>query len=387
MPIVLFDNKDRKQFFPLAATKAIAGLRMGVLTIQERWKLVTGQKVYIHTENYLMPLYETIPLEEHIWIDSTVQITDELLLDIQNLQLNEAIVDEKGLVAGKSNQPANVFDINNTLHWFAVKTKQVQVKRLEHAHQIFQWNDGFIRADFALLTTNRTSQPLPLSNQVINPDQVFLEEGVTMECCTLNASSGPIYIGKNASLMEGCLIRGPFVLGENSLLKMGSKIYGATTLGPNCVGGGEIKNVVMQGNSNKAHDGYLGDSVIGEWCNFGAGSSNSNIKNTGGEVHIWNFAANGYIEAGQKCGLLMGDYSRSAINSCINTGSVIGVCCNVFEAGLVPKFINHFSWGVKDKYLFEKALIDIANWKKMKHQALGDTEIEVLKYIFDEIGE
>ena len=167
---------------------------------------------------------------------------------------------------------------------------------------------------------------------------------------------------------------------------MGSKIYGATTFGPNCLGGGEIKNIVMQGNSNKAHDGYLGDSVIGEWCNFGAGTSNSNVKNTGGTVRQWNEGVNEFIDAGQKCGLIMGDYSRVAINSRINTGSVIGVSCNVFGTGLLPKVIKDFSWGLKDKYIFEKAVADINNWKKMKHQHLSQEEIEVLRYIFGAIA-
>jgi hypothetical protein len=164
---------------------------------------------------------------------------------------------------------------------------------------------------------------------------------------------------------------------------MGSKIYGATTIGPNCVGGGEIKNVLFLGNSNKVHDGYLGDSVIGEWCNFGAGTSNSNVKNTGGGVKIWNEAEGDFINAGQKCGLIMGDYSRAAINSSINTGSVIGVCCNVFGEGLLPKHLPNFSWGISNKYLFDKALLDIGNWKAMKHKQLSKEEIEMLKHIFE----
>ena len=163
---------------------------------------------------------------------------------------------------------------------------------------------------------------------------------------------------------------------------MGSKVYGATTLGPNCVGGGEIKNVVMLGNSNKAHDGYLGDSVIGEWCNFGAGSSNSNVKNTGGNVHLWNEGLNTFVDAGQKCGVIMGDYSRAAINSSINTGSVIGICCNVFGEGLLPKVIKDFSWGLKDNYIFEKALSDIGNWKKMKHQVVSSEEVAILDRLY-----
>ncbi len=386
MSVILFDNKYRKHFFPLTTTRAIAGLRMGIFTIKERWEKLTNEDVYIHTTPYLMPLYEPIPASEQLWVDSTVIITDELLALIKSLQPNQAIADAQGLIAGRSAEAAATFDVNNTLQWFE-ETMQYTAKRLEYPHQIFQMNEAFIQFDYTLVTANRTSQPISATNNVVNSSNIFLEQGVSMEFCTLNASAGPIYMGTNATIMEGCLIRGSFALGNNSLLKMGSKIYGATTFGPNCVGGGEIKNIVMQGNSNKAHDGYLGDSVIGEWCNFGAGTSNSNVKNTGGTVHLWNDGANDFIYAGQKCGLIMGDYSRVAINSRINTGSVIGVCCNVFGTGLLPKVIKDFSWGLTNKYIFEKAVADINNWKKMKHQHLSQEEIEVLRYIFGAIAE
>ena len=382
MSILLFDNKNRARLNPLVKTRAVASLRMGILTIKERWERVMGQKAFIHTEDYLMPLYETIGREEHTWIDSSVIISEELLMAIRNLKPNEAIVDDEGLIAGKSSEPSASFDIDNTSLWFDKKIEG-KVKRLEYPHQLFLWNDAFIKNDFGLVTANRTSQSISSTNNIINPANIFLEEGVSMEYCMLNASTGPIYLGRNTTLMEGCMVRGAFALGDNSLLKMGSKIYGATTLGPNCVGGGEIKNILMQGNSNKAHDGYLGDSVIGEWCNFGAGSSNSNVKNTGGSVHLWNEADNGFMDAGQKCGLIMGDYSRAAINSCINTGSVIGVCCNVFGAGLLPKVLKDFSWGLADRYIFEKALSDINNWMKMKHQEASQEKVDVLRHIFE----
>ncbi len=385
MAIVLFDNRNRKSFFPLTATRAIAGLRMGIFTIKERWEKITGEDVFVHTVEYLKQLYENIPEGEHIWIDSTVIVSDELLLAINELKLNEALMDKQGLIAGKTNQSPIFFDSLNNLNGFE-SLKGIEVKRLEVPQQIFQWNNQFLKSDFKLITANRVSEPISLTNILINPSDIFIEEGVTMEYCTLNATAGPIYIGKYATLMEGCFIRGPFSLGNNSLIKMGGKMYGATTIGPNCVVGGEIKNIVMLGNSNKAHDGYLGDSLIGEWCNFGAGTSNSNVKNTGGDVHLWNYAFNGYISAGQKCGLIMGDYSRVAINSCINTGSVIGVCANVFGAGLLPKVISDFSWGLNERYIFEKALSDINNWTKMKHHDLSQEEIDVLRAIFGGVG-
>jgi NDP-sugar pyrophosphorylase family protein len=191
-------------------------------------------------------------------------------------------------------------------------------------------------------------------------------------------------IGKDAEIMEGTAIRGPFVLGNNSVLKLNSRVYGATTLGPFCMGGGEIKNAVMMGYSNKAHDGYLGDSVVGEWCNFGAGSTNSNVKNTAGEVKIWDMGSQEYVEVGQKCGLIMGDYSRISINASINTGSTIGVSSNVFGPGLLPTIIGNFSWGVTGvQYELSKALLAIDNWKKMKQQELTAEESSVLAYIFE----
>jgi len=260
------------------------------------------------------------------------------------------------------------------------------VKRVEHPWQLMLWNDAMIREDFELVTRDRRSQSLSTTVNLFQAADIFIEEGATLEFCTLNSSTGPIYIGKNAEVMEGSVIRGPFVLGENAVLKLNSRVYGATTLGPACIGGGEIKNTVMMGYSNKAHDGYLGDSVIGEWCNFGAGSTNSNIKNTATIVKVWDMGAEQYAVVGNKCGVIMGDYSRVAINSSINTGSVAGVGCNVFGAGLLPTIINNFSWGVSGtRYDFEKALRDIDNWKKLKGQAVSKEETSVLQYIFDRL--
>jgi UDP-N-acetylglucosamine diphosphorylase/glucosamine-1-phosphate N-acetyltransferase len=221
--------------------------------------------------------------------------------------------------------------------------------------------------------------------QFINPSRVFIEEGAKVAASILNATDGPIYIGKGATIMEGCLIRGPFVLGEGATLKMGTKIYGGTTVGPFSVAGGEIKNSIIGAFSNKAHDGYLGDSVIGEWCNLGAGTSNSNVKNNGSEVRVWNYLHDDYIKAGQKAGVIMGDYTRTAINTSINTGTVMGVCCNVFGEGFPAKVIPNFSWGLKDilRYELDKAILDVANWKKMKNKTLTPEEQGVLKHIFE----
>ncbi|MEQ1555128.1 MAG: glucose-1-phosphate thymidylyltransferase, partial [Ferruginibacter sp.] len=221
------------------------------------------------------------------------------------------------------------------------------------------------------------------SNTYINKQDVFVESGAKINNCILNASTGPIFIDANTEIMEGSMIRGPFYLGKNSVVKMGTKIYGATTIGPNCVVGGEIKNSILFGNSNKAHDGYLGDSVIGEWCNIGAGTSNSNVKNTGGDV-AYNLPKNEFkINAGNKAGLLMGDYSRAAINTSFNTGTIVGVCCNIFGNEMPKRLVKNFTWGT-EKYLFEKVICDINNWKKMKEQSITLDETELLNRLWEE---
>jgi UDP-N-acetylglucosamine diphosphorylase/glucosamine-1-phosphate N-acetyltransferase len=246
-----------------------------------------------------------------------------------------------------------------------------------------QINDAIIRSDFEIVTANRNSQPIPSMVNTIEANQIFIEEGAKLTFCTLNASTGPIYIGRKAEIMEGSSIRGPFAIGYNSVVKMNSRIYGGTSLGPYCMGGGEIKNAVMMGYSNKAHDGYLGDAVIGEWCNLGAGSSNSNLKNSAGTIKIFSMGLNDYVSVGQKCGVIMGDYSRVAINSSLNTGSMIGVSCNVFGEGLLHNTIPHFSFGVKGKqYDLDTAIKDINNWKGLKEMELSKDEINILQYIF-----
>ena len=253
---------------------------------------------------------------------------------------------------------------------------------LRYPWQIFQMNDAQLRADFALLTKDRISQPIPPTVQATHPDAIFIEEGAILEHVILNASTGPIYIGSGAHIMDGAVIRGPFAACEGATVKMGAKIYGATTLGPYCSAGGELKNVVMFGYSNKGHEGYLGDAVIGEWCNLGAGCSASNVKNTGGDVKVWHQASGQCLPVGLKCGLLMGDYSRAAINTSFNTGTVVGVAANVFGFGLTPMHIPSFSWG-SERYRLPQALEHIRNWKKMKNRSLSDDEIRSLSHIFD----
>jgi UDP-N-acetylglucosamine diphosphorylase/glucosamine-1-phosphate N-acetyltransferase len=378
MSIVLFDTLNRKKLFPFTYNHAIADIRMGIFKCYERWQQLTGEEVFSYTTAYLQPLYKSVPAGEHIWVDATIVGDKKLLERVLYLGSGELLGDENGLIAARST--------DDSFLQSATTVNYANVKRIEHPWQLFQWNDEILRSDFELITAGKKSAPISSTNTVIQPENIFIEAGANVEYAFLNASTGPIYIAKDAVIMEGAMIRGPFAMLSNAHVKMGTRIYGATTLGPCCVAGGEIKNVVMQGYSNKSHDGYLGDSVIGEWCNMGAGTSNSNVKNTGGNVKIWNPQAEMLTEVGQKCGVIMGDYSRTAINTSINTGSFIGLCCNIFGEGFPPKMVPNFTWGGKglSKYEFEKALSDIENWKKMKFSSLTTEEATVLKYIFDD---
>ena len=242
-------------------------------------------------------------------------------------------------------------------------------------------NAATIVRDVAIKQINKATLELNSSSQIIHPYNIFVEEGAILENCILNASEGPIYIAKNSKIMDGAILRGPIFIDEGSIVKMGATIYGGTSIGKNCVVGGEIKNSIINNFSNKAHHGYLGDSIIGKWCNLGAGTSTSNVKNNGSDVMLQ--LANAELNAGNKFGLLMGDYSRSAINTSFNTGTVVGTCCNIFTEGLTPKYIPNFSWGCKgERYELPKAFTDIENWKIMKGETLSKEERELLKNLY-----
>ncbi len=341
MDIFLDNSRAKQHLLPFTYTRHAADIRIGILTIREKWERLTGAKIY------------TVEQEG----DQEIVINADIIPSIHNYKL---IIE-----AAKDKTPLLETDDIKTLHY---------------PWQIFMLNDMALRHDFELLIHNRVSQPIPSSNRVISPENIFIEAGAVVEHCIINASTGPVYIGSNALLMEGTLIRGPVAICEAATLKMGTKIYGASTIGPNCTAGGEIKNSVLFANSNKAHDGYLGDSVIGEWCNLGAGTSNSNVKNTGGVVKYIVDKEMNSIVAGNKAGLIMGDYSRAAINTRFNTGTIVGVGCNIF--GNDPgKYVENFSWG-SEKYIFEKLIADINNWMKMKGAALTSQQLENLQHIY-----
>ena len=385
MVIILFDTNERQNLYPLTQIRAVSALRCGIFSAKERWEMISGLPVFVHTERYLMCLYNLIPQDEYLWIDASLWDEASLRSQILTLQTGEALEDEHGFIAGRTTGDPEEFDHRQPEKFFSKLTRVENARRLQFPWQIFQWNDEQLRRDFLLMFSRLTSQPISTTNQIVQAENIIVEEGAVVEHCIINGSTGPVYIGKNAVVMEGTMIRGPVAICEGAVVKMGAKLYGATTIGPYCIAGGEIKNSVIQSFSNKAHDGYLGDSVIGSWCNLGAGTNNSNIKNTAGQVNVWQNQSGEYVNIGSKCGVIMGDYSRTAINTSINTGSVIGVCCSLFGEGFPPRHLPNFKWGFQtpDTYELEKALIDINNWQKLKGKELTAEEVSVLRYIFE----
>jgi UDP-N-acetylglucosamine diphosphorylase/glucosamine-1-phosphate N-acetyltransferase len=373
---------------PFTLTRQIQDIRVGILTIREKWEKMLGLPSFDKKEDDYKDLDHSVNIDEAVgdgvcfMIHGNVLPTPKLIKAIRRLKNGEFIA-AKGSAGIVFRFTRSEIEEKHKIKVTRAVVVKEEIRSIQYPWDIFQLNDWAIRQDFALLTHKKRSQPVSKTNRVIKSSQVFMEKGARMEHCIINASTGPVYIGKNAEVMEGSIIRGPFAICEEACLKLGAKVYGATTLGPRCVAGGEIKNSVLFGYSNKAHDGYLGDSVIGEWCNLGAGTTNSNLKNNASEVKVW--TPRGEMNAGTKCGVMMGDYSRTAVNTAINTGTVAGVCCNIYGAGLTPKYIPSFSWGSEgvNRYGFEKALSDIENWKKLKGQTLSDNEKKILRYIFD----
>lgn len=378
-----------ENLYPFTLTRKIQDIRIGILTIREKWEKMLGMPSFDKNEEEYKDLSRAVNLQELAKDDVCFMIHGNVLPTPGLVKKIRALKNGEFISVNGNTGIVFRFTKNEIREKHQIKVSRSvvmkeEVKTIQFPWDIFQLNDWAIRQDFQLLTAKRKSQSLSKSNKIIGKkSDIFLEKGAKLEHCTLNAATGPIYIGKDSEIMEGSVIRGPFAMGEGACLKLGAKVYGATTLGPYCVAGGEIKNSVLFGYSNKAHDGYLGDSVIGEWCNMGAGTTNSNLKNNAGDVRIW--TPKGQLVAGKKCGVMMGDYSRTAINTSINTGTVIGVSCNVFGSGLTPKYIPNFSWGSEgvNRYDFKKALQDVEGWKKLKGQTVSDNEKSILKYIFE----
>ncbi len=374
---------------PFTYTRHIQDIRIGILTIREKWELHLKISSADKWEDHYLDNKQSIKIEkgigknDYVLIHANVLPTKPIISKIKKLQHGEF------LSSGKEGGMAYKFSQKEVLGLHKIKINHSidyrgDLKVIRYPWQIFQLNDWALREDFEVITAKRKTKPISKTNKLVNPANIFMEAGAKVEHCILNATEGPVYIGKNAMIMEGSMLKGPVAICEGAVVKMGTKIYGATTVGPFCTVGGEIKNSVLFGFSNKAHDGYLGDSVLGEWCNLGAGTTNSNVKNNAGEVKYWVDADKKEMSAGTKGGMLMGDYSKAAINTSFNTGTVVGVCCNVVTPGLTPKLIPNFSWGADGitKYKLNKALLDIDNWKKLKGLTITEDEKQILTDIY-----
>ena len=384
MNYILFDGEVRNALLPFTYTKPVADLRIGILTIREKWEKYLGLTTTTITEEYLMEKYPMVEMDENILINASFCPTKELVEKVMSLKENEAIFQGESVIAfhTKDTQEEVNFDTYTQIEF------EEDLLQVHHTWDIFSKNDIAIQQDFELLTEGRKSQPIPETVQCLNRDQIFIEEGATLNFAILNAESGPIYIGKNAEVMEGSVVRGPFAMCENSVLKLSAKIYGATTLGPYCKVGGEVNNSVLMGYSSKAHDGFLGNSVLGEWCNLGADTNNSNLKNNYAEVKLWNYEAGRFSPTGlQFCGLMMGDHSKCGINTMFNTGTVVGVSANIYGSGFPRNFVPSFSLGGTAGFItyrlnkvFEVAEV-VMSRRKLK---LEDVDKKILEAVFEQ---
>lgn len=391
--IILFDTDARSHLLPLTATRPMGELRIGILTLREKWERYLQGKVSYITQEYLQQKYPIDIEDDNLIVNSSVLPNLSLCAEIRQLKMFEALLLDGELIAARLSEgllerlieDEEVYELKGT----ELDKNRLPVSVIRRLWDLTPLNGKAIIEDFELLTQGRRSQLISPTNQVIGADKVFLEEGVRMECCILNASTGPIYIGKNAEVMEGSMLRGPIAIGDEAGLKMGAKIYGPTTIGPGCRAGGEVTRSIMMANSNKGHEGYLGDSVLGEWCNLGADTNNSNLKNNYTNVRLWDYEEKRFAPTGlQFCGLIMGDHTKCAINTMFNTGTVAGVCANIFGAGFQRNFIPDFSWGGPDTayrtYKFEEVCETAAKVMARRRIPLTDWDIAILRHVFEQ---
>ena len=384
MNYILFDGPARNALLPFTFTRPVADILIGIMTIRQKWEMRLGSTTTTLTEEYLSEKFPMVEMEENVMINASFVPNAVLAEMVGGLKSNQAIFKGEDVIAfyTAENQEEVNFDTYEIIEF------EGECLRVEHTWDIFSKNDAAIREDFELLTEGRKSQPIPKSVNTIAKENIFIEEGAKLEFVTLNASTGPIYIGKNAEIMEGSVIRGPFALCEGAGVKLGAKVYGATTVGPYSKIGGEVNNSVLFGYSNKGHDGFLGNSVLGEWCNIGADSNNSNLKNNYEEVKLWSYETEAFEKTGlQFCGLMMGDHSKCGINTMFNTGTVVGVSANIFGAGFPRNFVPSFSWGGAAGftiYMTKKAFETARLVMSRRGVDFDEKEAAILQHVFEE---
>lgn len=386
MKIILFDDKSWGTLRPLTFTRPVSELRVGILTIREKWeRRLGGQAAYL-TKDYLREKFPLSVEDDNLLINASICPNDDLLNAIRVLERGEMLLQGDCVIASRvGKREVMAFDPFGLPEWTRREYTGV-LTRVIYPYHVFSLNEQELALDFTLLTEGRESASLNNCVQVYGKYPIFVEEGAVVRCSVINTDGGPVYIGKEAEIMEGALVRGPFAMCEHAVLTMGAKVYGATTLGPYCKCGGEVNNVVMFGYSNKAHDGFLGNSVLGEWCNIGAATNNSNLKNTYVEVKLWDYETGHFRKTGlQFCGLVMGDHAKFGIATMINTGTVIGVGTNIFGADFPRNFVPSFSWGGASGFTEHKMAQFVATAEVVmgrRNKVFDDMERRIIEHVF-----
>ncbi|MEI7723547.1 MAG: GlmU family protein [Bacteroidota bacterium] len=387
MNYILFDESIvRTNLLPLTFTRPVADIRVGILTIREKWEKRLKATTSSLTDSYLSGKFPIVKMAENVLINGSICPNDEIIEAIKQLKPNQTVVYKDTIIA----LHVTAEELDNLGDAASEGIEEIQILeapvKINHTWEIFSKNEVSLIDDFNLLTKGRKSQKLSDTNKVLGAENIFIEKGAKVECAILNGTTGPIYIGKDTEIMEGAMIRGPFALCEGAQVKMAAKIYGPTTVGPYCRVGGEINNSVLFGFSNKAHDGFLGHSVIGEWCNLGADTNTSNLKNTYDHVRIWSYGKQTFINTHlQFCGLIMGDHSKCAINTMFNTGTVVGVSANVFGSGFQRNFVPSFTWGGTaghTNYSIKKAMEVAEIVFKRRRRTFDEVERDLLTSVY-----
>ena len=388
--LILFDDDVREHLLPLTFTRPVCEIRIGILTIKEKWQRRLNASISYITQDYLINKYPIVIENDNYVINGSVLPSPELVELVKQLEINEALLENGELIAARLNEEQfdRLIDNDEIDELTGYEINDTPYLRIKQLWDIFKLNGQAIKEDFDFLTKNRKSKHISKTNRLINPKNLFVEEGAKIECAILNATDGPIYIGKDAEVMEGAIVRGALALCEGAKLKMGTKIYGATTIGPHSKVGGEVGNSIVIGYSNKGHDGYMGNSILGEWCNLGADTNTSNLKNNYSEVKLWNYTAERFLPTGQTfCGLVMGDHSKCGINTMFNTGTVVGVSANIFGGGYPRNFVPSFSWGGAQglsTYKTEKAFEVAEVVMKRRNKEFTETEKNILNKVFED---
>lgn len=385
MNIILFDDEQRIHLLPLTYTRPAADIRIGILTIREKWEKYFNLSSSSLTESYLEAKFPLFTQKDNLLINGRVLPDAKLFARLKRMDIGQALVKDNLFIAARLNDNGLASFDRHASNYHNYEYEDA-LTVIEYPWDIFSKNAEALEADFDLITAGRTSAPLSATNTLIG-DRIFAEEGAKAECAILNSTSGAIYLGKDSEVMEGSVVRGGLALCEHAALKLSTKIYGATTIGPHSKVGGEVNNSVIIGYSNKGHDGFLGNSVIGEWCNLGADTNTSNLKNNYAEVKLWSYACKGFARTGlQFCGLIMGDHSKCGINTMFNTGTVVGVSANIFGSGFPRNFIPSFSWGGAqgfETFTLNKAKEVAEKMMERRHIEFNQIEQDLMAYLFE----